>query len=173
MDLKLLFENTFLINLVFLAVIIPTFTLSLSILKQTINKTKDKIAKDESEMADKFADEAMQFEKEAQNYGRFYYSQKVKSWFKKIHYVTIKHRKKSHTLIKRYKMLSIQGGVLTPGFFFLCSLFFSTIGKVYISSTIAFKIWLISLLFLILGLYRIYIILKLIQEEILNSENNE
>ena len=178
MDLKLIFDSTFFIGLTFLGIVVPIFSLSTSFLGHAVEKAKEKAEKRreeaEVELRKEFEDLEKKLKKNRESADRtrdvLEESLKIEGDLAKLKASRYNFKKESAQIIKRYDMLKFKDGVLIPGFLFLCTIIFVLLAKICIVTGYANISWVISLVFLSLGVNRVCQNLSVIQEVALSSD---
>lgn len=178
MDLKIIFDSTFLIGLTFLGIVVPIFSLSASFLGHAVEKAKEKAEKRRVDVEKELKEEFEKLEEKLKESGKstnrgsdiLTESLKIEGELAKLKTSRENFQKESAQIIRRYDMLKFKDGVLMPGFLFLCTIIFSLLAKICILLGYANISWVISLIFLSLGVYRVCQNLSVIQEVALSSD---
>jgi len=173
MELKLLLDPIFLIGLTFLGIVVPIFTLSISLIGHAVERSKDKISETRKKAEEELKKEVDILEeklKESKRENILEKSQKIEIDLNNLKDSRRRFEKESTAIIKRYDMLKFKQSVLIPGFLFLCTIIFVLVAKFCIIPLSITLSLIASLVFLIIGIYRVCKSLSVIQEVGLSSD---
>lgn len=173
MDLRPLFDPTFFIGLTFLGIVVPIFTLSVSLIGHAVERAKEKNKENRKSAEEQLKKDMELLEKQLQESKEQNFMNKVQeieSNLDKLKKSRKRFEKESTKIIKRYDMLKFKESVLIPGFYFSSAIIFSLVAKIYTLYGRDNLFWFISVVFLILGICRICRCLNVIQEIGLSSD---
>lgn len=173
MDLKPLYDATFLIALALFGVVIPIFTLSISLIGHAVERSRQKVAQRRAEAEKELLSEKESLEIkliESKNKSIIEEVKKIELELDKLKKSRRKFEKDSFAIIKRYDRIKFRESVLIPGFLFLCTMVYSLYAKICNLPGIALLSWIFSLIFVSVGIFKICKSLNVIQEIGLSSD---
>lgn len=152
------FDSTFFIWLIFLGVVIPVFTLGVSLMSNVIDRSKQEIQRHRVNTEKKLADEILLFEKALAKAVKDENAKEIKDFeenLAKIRRVKEKFERETDTALKSYDNLNFRDSVIIPGVYFFCAIIFSLLISLCVLPRGILVSSLVALFFILMGIYRV------------------
>lgn len=153
-----LFDSTVFIWLIFLGVVIPVFTLGVSLMSHVIDRSKQEIQRHRVNTEKKLTDEISLFEKALEQAVKNDNAQEIKDYeenLAKIWRTKEKFIRETDAAIKSYDILNFRDSVLIPGIYFFCAIIFSLLISLCILPRSVLLSSFVALFFILMGIYRV------------------
>ncbi len=152
------FDSTFFIWLAFLGVVVPVFTLGVSLMSHVIDRSKEEIQCHRVNMEKKLTDEILLFEKALAKAVKDENAKEIKDFeenLAKIRRVKEKFERETDTALKSYDNLNFRDSVIIPGAYFLCAIIFSLLLSLCVLPRSVLVSSFVALFFILMGVYRV------------------
>lgn len=152
------FDSTFFIWLIFLGVVVPVFTLGISLMSHVIDRSKQEIQHHRVNTEKKLTEEILLFEKALEKAIKDDNAKEIKDFeenLAKIRRVKEKFEKETNAAIKSYDILNFRDSVIIPGAYFLCAIFFSLLISLCVLPRSIILSSFVALFFILMGIYRV------------------
>ena len=153
-----LFDSTVFIWLVFLGVVVPIFTLGISLMSHVIDRSKQEIQRHRVNTEKKLTEEILLFEKALQQSVKEDNAQDIKDFEEKLAKVRRskeKFERETDAAIKSYDILNFRDSVLIPGIYFFLAIVFSLLISLCVLPRSVLLSSCVALFFILMGIYRV------------------
>lgn len=157
-----LYEVTILLNLTLIAMTITVFVFAVSLLGRTIEIAAQKKVEARQKQGETIKKEIEEAQKELEKMRKTGELGEMKR-LDKLKKDKTKFEKELKRIHKRYQLFRVKRGVLYPSSFFLSSLILASVAKA-LESTYSPFLWIVALVLLVLGGYRLFQCLKVIED---------
>ena len=165
------FETTSTISITLLSVIVPFFIFAITLLGNAIEKAKEEESKIKKQEQENFNNQIKDIENKIKTSKETGDSTELEKQLEKLK----KNREKSNIQLKntqkKYSLLNFKKSVVFPGSFFILAILFNESAKIYMeSSKISISLWILAVVAISTGIYRLCQSLRLVQEVGITSE---
>lgn len=157
-----LYEVTILLNLTLIAMTVTVFVFAVSLLGRTIEIAAQKKVEARQKQGEEIKKEIEEIQKELEKMKKTGELGEMKR-LNKLKKDKRKFEKELKLIHKRYQLFRVKRGVFYPSSFFLSSLVLAAVAKA-LESTYSPSLWIVALVLLVLGGYRLFQCLKVIED---------